>query len=86
MARSASRSLRSASKMMVSSADGDGGGDGIAAALFWDAEPCFGGDGVTERKLVSTGRPVEGLQAGSDEAEGEPSMDKEANADSRSLE
>ena len=86
VARSASRSLRSASKMMVSSADGGEGGGGIGALLFGDAEPCLGGDGVTGRKPVRTERPAGRLQAGSDEADGESSMDKEANAASRSLE
>ena len=69
---------------MVSSVDGGGGVGEVAAPLIGDEEPCFGGDGVNGRRLVST--EGGGLRAGSIKVEGESSTDKEANADSRSLE
>jgi hypothetical protein len=54
VARSASRSLRRASKITVSSVEGGGGVGGVAVPLFGEEEPCFGGDGVSGRRLVGT--------------------------------
>ena len=52
VARSASRSLRSASKITLSSVEGGGGVGGIAVPLFGEEEPVLGGDGVRGCKVV----------------------------------
>jgi hypothetical protein len=71
---------------MVSSVEGGGGVGGVAVPLFGEEEPCFGGDGVSGRRLVGTESVFGGSRAGSEEAEGESTTDKHANAVSRSLE
>jgi hypothetical protein len=78
--------LRSASKMIVSSADGSGGVGGDAVTLFGDDAPDFGGEGVSARTLAGNERAVGELRDGSKEGCGESSTDKEAKAVSRSLE
>ena len=52
VARSASRSLRNARRIFVSSADGGEGVDAAASPLLGDEQPSFGGDGVDGRIIA----------------------------------
>ncbi len=53
VARSASRSFRNASRIMVSSVDGGGGVGDAANPLLGDEQPCLGGGGMYGRMIAA---------------------------------
>lgn len=85
VARRASRSFRNANRMIVSSFVGGGAGD-LEIALFGPEFAICGGDGVEGCIVPAPMTDGGGFRAGSEDADGEPSSESDANAVSRSLE